>query len=313
MGKKKRRDDGVEETKIARIYCYYCERVFDDEKVLIMHQKARHFKCNYCNKKLSTASGMVVHIAQVHHETILHVPNAKPGKDSVEVEVYGMEGVPGYSSTKTPATTNIIDDPVKRMRVEGGLMPPPPPMIMQPQQMMHTPPPRPPPMMFPPRPPMMHMPRPPGYPPFAGAGPGGVGPPPMLRPPPPPRVLRPPFPAMGGPPPRPGFLPSGPPPMVPFPPGMRPPPMIPFPPGMTPPPRPPPHALPTPPLPSPPQPPSPEHVEPLPSPSHDSLDLPLPFTLAPPQPGIILIYPEDDVSMEEKRAHLPKYRPIPQK
>ncbi|RHX98515.1 hypothetical protein DYB25_007556 [Aphanomyces astaci] len=227
MGKKKRRDDGVEETKIARIYCYYCERVFDDEKVLIMHQKARHFKCNYCNKKLSTASGMVVHIAQVHHETILHVPNAKPGKDSVEVEVYGMEGVPGYSSTKTPATTNIIDDPVKRMRVEGGLMPPPPPMIMQPQQMMHTPPPRPPPMMFPPRPPMMHMPRPPGYPP--------------------------------------------------------------------------------------PQPPSPEHVEPLPSPSHDSLDLPLPFTLAPPQPGIILIYPEDDVSMEEKRAHLPKYRPIPQK
>ena len=48
----------------------YCERDFEDEKVLIQHQKAKHFKCPHCNKKLNTAGGMVVHVAQVHKETI---------------------------------------------------------------------------------------------------------------------------------------------------------------------------------------------------------------------------------------------------
>lgn len=31
---------------------------------------------------------------QVHKETIDKIPGAVPGKDSVEVEVYGMEGIP---------------------------------------------------------------------------------------------------------------------------------------------------------------------------------------------------------------------------
>jgi hypothetical protein len=48
----------------------YCERRFLDEKILIAHQKSRHFKCHVCNKKLSSAPGLVVHIFQVHKETI---------------------------------------------------------------------------------------------------------------------------------------------------------------------------------------------------------------------------------------------------
>lgn len=104
MGKKKRREDdggaggsfgGGAGAAGKRIYCYYCDRVFDDEKVLIQHQKARHFKCHVCHKKLSTAGGMAVHILQVHKETISVVPNAKPGKGSVDIEIYGMEGIPG--------------------------------------------------------------------------------------------------------------------------------------------------------------------------------------------------------------------------
>lgn len=95
MGKKKRRDDGGEASQQRRIFCYYCDRNFDDEKVLILHQKARHFKCPTCHKKLSTVSGMLIHTQQVHKESLKSIPNAKPGKESVEVEVYGMEGVPG--------------------------------------------------------------------------------------------------------------------------------------------------------------------------------------------------------------------------
>ena len=62
MGKKKKRP--------SKVWCYYCDREFDDEKVLVQHQKAKHFKCHVCNKKLSTAGGMAIHVLQVHKETV---------------------------------------------------------------------------------------------------------------------------------------------------------------------------------------------------------------------------------------------------
>eukprot|EP01102_Stenamoeba_stenopodia_P006808 TRINITY_DN189_c0_g1_i5.p1 TRINITY_DN189_c0_g1~~TRINITY_DN189_c0_g1_i5.p1 ORF type:complete len:200 (+),score=31.26 TRINITY_DN189_c0_g1_i5:167-766(+) len=86
MGKKKRKNQ--------KPYCWYCERQFDDEKILIQHQKAKHFKCHICHKKLTTAGGMVVHVFQVHKENVTKVPNSKPGRDSVKYEIYGMEGIP---------------------------------------------------------------------------------------------------------------------------------------------------------------------------------------------------------------------------
>src|SRR5687767_5514360 len=72
----------------------YCNREFEDEKILIQHQKAKHFKCHICNKKLFTGPGLAIHCMQVHKETIDKIPGALPGRDSVNVEVYGMEGIP---------------------------------------------------------------------------------------------------------------------------------------------------------------------------------------------------------------------------
>lgn len=63
MGKKKKRAS-------EKVWCYYCDREFDDEKILVQHQKAKHFKCHVCHKKLSTASGMVIHVLQVHKENV---------------------------------------------------------------------------------------------------------------------------------------------------------------------------------------------------------------------------------------------------
>ena len=63
MGKKKKR-------ATEKVWCYYCDREFDDEKILVQHQKAKHFKCHVCHKKLSTASGMVIHVLQVHKENV---------------------------------------------------------------------------------------------------------------------------------------------------------------------------------------------------------------------------------------------------
>mmetsp|Transcript_22968 Transcript_22968/g.65707 ORF Transcript_22968/g.65707 Transcript_22968/m.65707 type:complete len:274 (+) Transcript_22968:75-896(+) len=88
MGRKKRKAD------VVKPFCYYCDREFDDEKVLVQHQKAKHFKCHQCHRKLDTATGLVVHMLQVHKETITKVPNALDGRDNPDVIVHGMEGVP---------------------------------------------------------------------------------------------------------------------------------------------------------------------------------------------------------------------------
>jgi len=59
MGKAKRKQPTVEDI-LSRPFCYYCERDFDDLKILIQHQKAKHFKCSKCNRRLNTAGGELV-------------------------------------------------------------------------------------------------------------------------------------------------------------------------------------------------------------------------------------------------------------
>ena len=72
----------------------YCNREFDEEKVLIYHQKAKHFKCHVCHKKLYTGPGLAIHCLQVHKEPISAIPNALPDKGDPEIEIYGIEGIP---------------------------------------------------------------------------------------------------------------------------------------------------------------------------------------------------------------------------
>ncbi|KAJ2847515.1 hypothetical protein GGI22_005952, partial [Coemansia erecta] len=88
MGKKKSKKNEL------KPWCWYCDRDFEDEKVLIQHQKARHFKCYICTKRLNTAGGMVIHVAQVHKENVKHVPNAIPGRDMPDIEIFGSLGIP---------------------------------------------------------------------------------------------------------------------------------------------------------------------------------------------------------------------------
>lgn len=93
VGKKKRNHPDVEEL-LARPWCYYCERDFDDLKILISHQKAKHFKCERCGRRLNTAGGLSVHMNQVHKETLTSVDNSLPSRQGLEVEIFGMEGIP---------------------------------------------------------------------------------------------------------------------------------------------------------------------------------------------------------------------------
>ena len=65
MTKKKKKDKDED-----KVFCWYCDRVFSDEATLILHQKAKHFKCPDCNRKLNTAQGLSTHCYQVHHVNI---------------------------------------------------------------------------------------------------------------------------------------------------------------------------------------------------------------------------------------------------
>uniref|UniRef100_A0A5B7ADT9 BED-type domain-containing protein n=1 Tax=Davidia involucrata TaxID=16924 RepID=A0A5B7ADT9_DAVIN len=121
MGKKKKRVS-------SKVWCYYCDREFDDEKILVQHQKAKHFKCHVCHKKLSTAGGMAIHVLQVHKEAVSKVPNAKPDRESTEIEIYGMQGIPpdilaahyGEEDEDAPSKLAKVEIPSSQF---GGVVP----------------------------------------------------------------------------------------------------------------------------------------------------------------------------------------------
>ncbi|KAL1411104.1 hypothetical protein Q8F55_002054 [Vanrija albida] len=89
MGKKKRT-----QAFVLKPWCWYCEREFEDEKVLLQHQKSKHFKCQLCPRKLNTAGGLMVHSQQVHKCEPEPLTNTLPGRDGYDIEIFGMEGVP---------------------------------------------------------------------------------------------------------------------------------------------------------------------------------------------------------------------------
>ncbi|CAA0823807.1 Protein SUPPRESSOR OF FRI 4 [Striga hermonthica] len=123
MGKKKKRG------AVDKMWCYYCDREFEDEKILVQHQKAKHFKCHVCHKKLSTAGGMAIHVLQVHKEQVSKVPNAKPGRESTEIEIYGMQGIPpdalaahyGEEEEDTPSKAAKVD--ISSTQLVGSSLP----------------------------------------------------------------------------------------------------------------------------------------------------------------------------------------------
>ena len=75
-------------------FCYYCDKEFNNELILHQHQKARHFNCVKCRKRFSTAPALDTHEIQVHRASLKRVPNAKTGRDSFDISIYGMDGVP---------------------------------------------------------------------------------------------------------------------------------------------------------------------------------------------------------------------------
>jgi len=48
---------GISDQCMSILTIRFCEREFDDKMVLTAHQKARHFTCQVCSKKLNSVAG----------------------------------------------------------------------------------------------------------------------------------------------------------------------------------------------------------------------------------------------------------------
>ncbi|KAK9861964.1 hypothetical protein WJX84_011729 [Apatococcus fuscideae] len=117
---RKKKKAGQEEQKP---WCFYCDRQFNDESILIQHQKSRHFKCSQCHKKLNTAQGLAIHCIQVHKLAVDAVPNAKPGREAMDKEIFGMAGVPSgmEPGAALPDDGGEGDEPPAKMaRLDSG-------------------------------------------------------------------------------------------------------------------------------------------------------------------------------------------------
>ncbi|XP_072949020.1 BUB3-interacting and GLEBS motif-containing protein ZNF207 isoform X2 [Epargyreus clarus] len=131
MGRKKK--------KASKPWCWYCNREFDDEKILIQHQKAKHFKCHICHKKLYTGPGLSIHCMQVHKEAIDKVPNSLPNRSNIEIEIYGMEGIPPedvkeHEKQKTgggKVSDSDDDEPAAKKKATPALLGPGPSSVTQ--------------------------------------------------------------------------------------------------------------------------------------------------------------------------------------
>ncbi|KAF2013978.1 hypothetical protein BU24DRAFT_395110 [Aaosphaeria arxii CBS 175.79] len=121
MTKKRKRYPDLNQ-KLERPWCYYCERDFDDLKILISHQKAKHFKCERCGRRLNTAGGLSVHMNQVHKENLTQVENAIPGRSGLDIEIFGMEGVPAevIDQHVQDTTHKHFEEEAERARVTGN-------------------------------------------------------------------------------------------------------------------------------------------------------------------------------------------------
>lgn len=97
MGRKKVLEKSSGSSK--KPFCFYCDRTFEEEAVLVQHQRAKHFHCADCSHdalrgKCESVQGLIVHTLKAHGKSLARIPNAIEGRESIEHRVYGMEGIP---------------------------------------------------------------------------------------------------------------------------------------------------------------------------------------------------------------------------
>jgi hypothetical protein len=100
--------------------------------------------------QLYTAPGLSIHCMQVHKEAIDKVPNSLPNRSNIEIEIYGMEGIPaqdlkdherqksGGGGGGGNKSESDDDEPSAKKNKIDPMTSAPPTGTLPPQMMMHN-------------------------------------------------------------------------------------------------------------------------------------------------------------------------------
>src|SRR5579859_2852488 len=122
----------------------FCEREFIDTTTLVAHQKAKHYTCTQCSKKLNSVagvftfdradSGLQEHMKSIHRSTLDAIPgavahrmnpaNAPEGNANDGIQATDLQSFLARVRTTSlpqPTTTATKKPEVKKVKVEAPL------------------------------------------------------------------------------------------------------------------------------------------------------------------------------------------------
>jgi hypothetical protein len=97
--------------------------------------------------QLYTAPGLSIHCMQVHKEAIDKVPNSLPNRSNIEIEIYGMEGIPAQdlkdherqkSGNGNKSESDDDEPSAKKNKIESQIASSAATGTIPPQMMMHN-------------------------------------------------------------------------------------------------------------------------------------------------------------------------------
>ncbi len=107
MGRKKKPTTAH---KVFKPICYYCEKEYPDEEKLVNHQRATHFRCPQCPKRLDNVRGLAAHLSAIHNQEIDQIPHAlSDRKSEIDLLISGLRGVPSAFILRKAAGTDLED------------------------------------------------------------------------------------------------------------------------------------------------------------------------------------------------------------
>lgn len=109
--------------KNIKAWCYFCDKVFDNEVHLINHQKMLHFRCPICRRQKLSSKSLSEHMSSVHKQILEKVPNALKGRESPDNAVFGMRGIPEAEYIKWLTSINPdFREKARGINLEGAVL-----------------------------------------------------------------------------------------------------------------------------------------------------------------------------------------------
>ena len=109
--------------KDIKAWCYFCDKVFDNEVHLINHQKMLHFRCPICRRQKLSSKSLSEHMSTVHKQILEKVPNALKSRESPDNAVFGMRGIPEAEYIKWLTSINPdFREKARGINLEGAVL-----------------------------------------------------------------------------------------------------------------------------------------------------------------------------------------------